>query len=67
MRTRIEIGPSQPGPDNMATGTRRIIAYAVAAITSLLGVGSLLLFGLFLWTGSFGLVDMRMAEHAILS
>lgn len=51
----------------MATGTRRIIAYAVAAIASVLGLGSLSLFGLFLWTGSFGLVDMRMAEHAILS
>jgi len=33
----------------------------------MLGGGSLLLFGLFLWTGPFGLVDLSMAEHATLS
>lgn len=50
----------------MATRTRRFLAYAVAAAAGILGGGSLLLFGLFLWTGAFGLVDMRMAQGSIL-
>lgn len=50
----------------MVARTRRTVAYAVAVVAGILGAGSLLLFGLFLWTGAFGLVDMRMAEHAAL-
>jgi protein-S-isoprenylcysteine O-methyltransferase Ste14 len=41
-------------------------AYFVAAIAGLSGAGSLALFGLFLWTGAFGLVDLRLAPHRVL-
>jgi methanethiol S-methyltransferase len=51
----------------MANQAGRLVAYAVAAAAGILGVGSLSLFGLFLWTGAFGLVDMRMAEHSRLT
>ncbi len=44
-----------------------MFAYVVAAVAGVLGVACLLLFGLFLWTGAFGLVDMRMTEPAVLS
>lgn len=49
----------------MAVRTSRIVAVAVVA--GVLGVGSLSLFGLFVWTGAFGLVDLPMAENATLS
>ncbi len=51
----------------MPTRTRRIVASTVAAITAVLGAASLLLFGLFLWTGAFGILNMRMTENALLS
>lgn len=50
----------------MATRTCGLLAYAAAAVAGIAGVGSLSLFGLFLWTGAFGIVDMRLPEHAAL-
>ena len=51
----------------MVTRTFRLFAYAVAAAAGILGAGSLSLFGLFLWTGAFEFVDLRMPQPARLS
>lgn len=40
-------------------------AYAIAAITGVLGAGSLALFGLFLWRGALGLVDLGLPERVV--
>ena len=50
----------------MPTAAPSLLAYAVAAAAGISGAGSLSLFGLFLWTGAFGLVDMRLPAHRIL-
>ena len=51
----------------MKTSTRSLPTYTLAAVAGILGAGSFSLFGLFLWTGAFRLVDLRMAERSILS
>lgn len=51
----------------MTMTTHGSTAYAIAGIATVLGVASLSLFGVFLWTGSFDLVEMRMQERTALS
>lgn len=51
----------------MTIRIRRFGEYAIAAIAGMLGVGSLALFGLFLWVGAFGIVQMRMTQRWTLS
>ncbi len=50
----------------MRTGMR-CLSFTVAAITGVLGTGSLLSFVAFLWIGDFGLLDLRLSESAILT
>ncbi len=50
----------------MATRTSSLLAYVLAAVAGLLGVASLSAFGLFLWTGALGLVDMSLERHSVL-
>ncbi|MBL8291487.1 MAG: isoprenylcysteine carboxylmethyltransferase family protein [Bryobacterales bacterium] len=50
----------------MATTTRRIAVQCVAAVVGGLGVGSLSIFGLFLWTGAFGFLELHLEEHSLL-
>ncbi|MFB3825121.1 MAG: isoprenylcysteine carboxylmethyltransferase family protein [Bryobacteraceae bacterium] len=45
----------------------RLPAYSVAAAAGVLGAGSLALFGMFLWTGASGIVEMGMSAHATLA
>ena len=51
----------------MAIESRWFLSYAVAVAAGVLGAGSLALFGLFLWMGAFGLIDLRMAERSRLA
>ncbi len=51
----------------MAAASRGFFTYAVAAAAGVLGVGSLLIFCMFLWTGASGIVEMRMGTGAALA
>lgn len=50
----------------MAITTRRIASQCVAVVVGVLGVGSLSIFGLFLWTGAVGFLELRLEEHSLL-
>lgn len=51
----------------MMTRIRRLAEYAVAVVSGLLGVGALSLLGLFLWTGAFGIIEMKLEQRWVLS
>ncbi len=50
----------------MTKRSPNIFAYGMAAVTTAMGIGSLLVFGLFLWAGGFDLVDLRLGRSAAL-
>lgn len=50
----------------MAITTCRIASQCVAVVVGVLGVGSLSIFGLFLWTGAVAFLELRLEEHSLL-
>lgn len=44
----------------MLSSTHNIIVHSVAVITIVIGLGSLAIFGVFLWMGTFGVIDLGM-------
>lgn len=50
----------------MASGIRKLTAYAVAFAAGILGPASLLIFAVFLWTGPFGVVHLHLTEGMTL-
>ncbi len=50
----------------MAARTSSFLAYVLAAVAGVLGLGSLSAFGLFLWTGALGLVNMSLEQRSVL-
>ncbi len=44
-----------------------LVARLVAALAWILGAGSLALFGAFLWSGSLGAIDLRLANRSLLA
>ncbi len=50
----------------MTTRTSSPLAYVPAAIAGVLGLGSLSAFGVFLWTGALGLVNMSLEQRSVL-
>lgn len=52
--------PNAPSP------RQKLGVHAVAALSGLIGAGSLVLFGAFLWTGGFGLLRLNAGSAASL-